>query len=292
MKAKQACFLALTFFFFLVGTTGVVSGQYDISCFHCHSKQVNEFQKSVHLNKITCADCHGGDIDVSGTVSISAMSKNFTGVPSRTSIITLCSKCHGGAARLYEESIHWKELERGVAIAATCTDCHGAHEILPSKNLNSPTNPENVPLTCVNCHENQMKMQAWYYGIKTDRFDTYKRSYHYKAYVSSGKVLATCSDCHENHDTRPASDPKSAINKENLHVTCGKTGCHPGASNAVFYGGKVHEEQSVKLYFLDVKKLTNYFYIIMILFELTLTFGLIFLVISSKYELRRRHSNG
>lgn len=289
MKTKHAWFITLTAFLFIAGMTGVASGQYDISCFHCHSRQVNEFQKSVHFNKNTCADCHGGEINVSGTVSISAMYGNFTGIPSRTTITDLCSKCHTEAARLYKESIHRKELEKGVAIAATCTDCHGAHEILPSKNPNSPANPENVPLLCAKCHENQTKMSAWYYGIKTDRFDTYKKSYHYKAYISSGKVLATCSDCHENHDTRPAIDPESAINQANLPATCGKTGCHPGAGNAVFYGGRVHEEQSVNLYFIDVKKLINYFYVVMILFELALTFGLIFLGISSKYELRRRH---
>lgn len=292
MKAKQAWFLALPAFLFLVGMTGVASGQYneDISCFHCHSREVSDFQKSVHFNSIKCTNCHGGEVNAGGqVVSISVMYKNFSGVPTRTNITSLCSKCHGEATRLYKESIHWKELEKGVAIAATCTDCHGAHEILPSNNPNSPANPENVPLLCAKCHENQTKMSAWYYGIKTDRFDTYKKSYHYKAYISSGKVLATCSDCHENHDTRPASDPKSATNQMNLPTTCGKTNCHPGASNAVFYGGKVHEGQSVDLYSIDVKKLVNYFYIIMILFELTLTFGLIFLGISSKYELRRRH---
>ncbi len=222
-------------------------------------------------------------------VSINAMSSNFSGVPTRANISNLCSKCHSEVAKKYEQSIHWKELEKGVAIAATCTDCHDAHAVLSPKNPESLANPEKVPVLCAKCHENQTKMQAWYYGIKTDRFDTYKKSYHYKAYMSSGKVLATCSDCHENHDTRPAIDPKSAINPVNLPTTCGKTNCHPGASNAVFYGGKVHEGQSVYLYSIDVKKLVNYFYIIMILFELTLTFGLIFLGISSKYELRRRH---
>ncbi len=222
-------------------------------------------------------------------VSINAMSSNFSGVPTRTNITNLCSKCHSEVASIYEKSIHWKELEKGVTIAATCTDCHGAHDVLSPKNPESPANPEKVSMLCAKCHENQTKMQAWYYGIKTDRFDTYKKSYHYKAYMSSGNVLATCSDCHENHDTRPASDPKSAINQANLPTTCGKIGCHPGASNAVFYGGKVHEGQSVNLFFIDVKKLINYFYIVMILFELTLTFGLIFLGISSQYELRRRH---
>jgi hypothetical protein len=142
---------------------------------------------------------------------------------------------------------------------------------------------------CANCHENQTKMQAWYYGIQTDRFDTYKNTFHYKAYRSGGKILATCSDCHENHDTRPQSDPKSTINSSNLLSTCGKTGCHPGANNAFLRSGKIHETQSVILLSFDAKKLVTYFYIIMIFFELSFTLGLIFLGITSNFELRRRH---
>lgn len=132
-------------------------------------------------------------------------------------------------------------------------------------------------------------MQALYYGIKTDRFDTYKKSYHYKSYKSGGGVIATCSDCHENHDTRIASDPKSAINPANLITTCGKKGCHEGAGNVFLSGGKIHEEQSVYLLSFDAKRIVTIFYIIMILFELTFTFGLIFLGITSKFDIKRRH---
>jgi hypothetical protein len=146
-----------------------------------------------------------------------------------------------------------------------------------------------VPGTCAKCHENQTKMQALYYGIRTDRFDTYKKSFHYKSYESGGRLLAVCSDCHENHDTRQASDPKSAINPANLPSTCGKSGCHPGANNVFIYGGKIHEEQSVYLLSLDAKRLVTYFYILMILFELTFTIGLIFLGITSNFEIRRRN---
>ncbi len=270
----------------------VVSGQTgDISCFHCHSKEVNDFQKSIHFNKdISCTDCHGGDIQISGdVVSIDVMHTNFTGAPSRINMTEFCSRCHAEVTRIYEESIHWQKLKEGRMEAAACTDCHGIHNILSSKDPGSQTYSEKIPLMCANCHENQTKMQAWYYGISTDRFDTYKKSYHYKAYVSGGEVLATCSDCHENHDTRPESDPKSAINPANLPATCGKPDCHQGANNAFIYGGKVHEGQSVYFGFIDAKKLVTYFYIIMILFELTFTIGLIILGITSNFELRRRH---
>jgi nitrate/TMAO reductase-like tetraheme cytochrome c subunit len=250
---------------------------------------VAEFEKSVHYNNnISCSDCHGGDIKINGSViSINVMSKDFAGSPSHMNLTTFCSKCHEQEAQKYEVSIHWKKVEEG-GPAASCTECHGVHNILSSKNNNSPTYIDNIPLMCAGCHQNQTKMQAWYYGIKTDVFDTYKKTYHYKAYLSGGRVLAACSDCHENHDTRPQNDPESSINPANLPATCGKTGCHPGVRNVYVYGGKVHEEQSVNLLFIDVKSLVTYFYILMILFELTFTFGLIFLGIAAGFEIRRR----
>jgi len=285
---KLAALLVLAGMFLTVADAQIRNE--DISCFHCHSSEVKEFEKSVHYDRnISCADCHGGELKISGAaVSITAMFTNFTGVPTKTNMTEFCSRCHADAGRLYRESTHWRELEKGVAIAPACTDCHGVHNILPRDNPDSPVYPDKVPLLCADCHENQTKMSAWYYGIQTDRFDTYKKSYHYKALLVGGKGLAICSDCHEYHDVKSENDPASAIYPANLPQTCGKPGCHPGNS-ALITGGKVHEGQSVFLLFIDAKKLVTYFYIIMIIFELAFTLGLIFLGVTSKYELRRRH---
>ncbi|MDL5502067.1 MAG: hypothetical protein QSU88_02520, partial [Candidatus Methanoperedens sp.] len=73
--------LALIAIFFLTGASA--QDEADISCYHCHPAQVNEFRASIHFNKNTCADCHGGDINISGSVvSINVMHTNFTGMPS------------------------------------------------------------------------------------------------------------------------------------------------------------------------------------------------------------------
>ena len=270
-----------------------------ISCTHCHSKVVIEFQKSVHSNNVSCVDCHGGDISINGTVSVYAMSKNFTDIQTKTNIPTICSKCHSDVVNLYKDSVHETALrEKGVA---SCTDCHGIHDILSYKDPNSVTYFENVPTLCAKCHENQTKMSAWYYGIKTDRFDTYKKTYHYKAMIlnkgnenakerlSGGKGLATCPDCHENHNTRNENDPKSTTYPTNLVKTCEKPGCHSG-QKALIYGGKVHEGQSVYLLStnIDLKALVTYFYIAMIVFELGFTLGLIFLGVYSKIDIKKR----
>ena len=296
MRAGIGKIIALLFLAGMILTGVAVAEDRNVieSCFHCHSKQVKEFETSVHFNNnISCTDCHGGDKNISGSVvSLNVMStKDFMGSPSQENLTTLCSKCHPQVTADYEKSIHWEKIQEGRTESASCTDCHGIHNILSSMNQDSPTYRENVPLMCSDCHENETKMQALYYGIKTDWFDTYKKSYHYKAYLSGGKVLATCSDCHESHDVKPEDDPESSINPANLPATCGQSDCHPGAKNVNVYGGKVHEGKSVSLFFIDVKTLVTYFYIIMILFELTFTFGLIFLGMSSNFRILRRKNH-
>ena len=262
---------------------------------------MKELQKSVHFNKISCIDCHGGDIGINGIISTDVMNKNFTDVQTKTNIINICSNCHSDAVKLYKESVHniaLKEKDIG-----SCIDCHGVHDILSYKDPESMTYFEKVPLLCANCHENQTKMSAWYYGIKTDRFDTYKKSYHYRAIIlskgsgningrlSGGKGLATCPDCHESHNTRNESDPNSAIYPTNLVKTCEKSGCHSGGQTALIYGGKIHEGQSVYLLStkIDLKAIVTYFYIAMIIFELGFTLGLIFLGTYSKIDIKKRN---
>jgi nitrate/TMAO reductase-like tetraheme cytochrome c subunit len=227
--------------------TTLASAQEDVQCYHCHDEQVKEFQKNVHREHgMTCTDCHGGlKFANASVISREAMSGTFRGAPTRAETAEFCSKCHEKEAADFEESEHWKELQKGHKEAATCTDCHGTHNILPIDDPESPTNHENIAITCAKCHADPNITSIWYYGIKSDRFDTYKESYHWKALERGYKVVASCPDCHENHATKPAEDPTSSINPNNLAKTCEKTGCHEGASlNAKVALGLVHDRES------------------------------------------------
>jgi nitrate/TMAO reductase-like tetraheme cytochrome c subunit len=291
--------VATLFIFLIMNSIATVSSlkndtiEKDISCFHCHSTEVEQFQNSVHSANISCVDCHGGDKTVNGTlVSVDVMTISFRGVPSRVNITKLCANCHNGIVELYEESVHWNKLMSGDKNAPSCLDCHGVHNILSHKDPLSTTYVDKIPQLCASCHDNKTKMQAWYYGIATDRFDTYKKSYHYKASILGGgkeKSFATCNDCHENHNTKNQTDPTSAIYPANLVKTCEKEGCHSG-QNAQIYGGKVHEGQSLYLSStkIDLKLIITSLYIMMILFELCFTFGLICLGIYSQIDIRKR----
>jgi ribosomal protein L31 len=244
--SKMKYFLILFLLYSLFSFT--VSAQEDVSCYHCHTQVVAQFRNNVHYeNNFTCADCHGGRVQSNTTaISYSVMSGDFIGRPSRANITEICSKCHPKEAEEYKTSIHWEQIQKGHTDAATCTDCHGIHEIRPVSDPNSSSNHQNSPATCAKCHSNKELMSAWYYGIKTDRFDTYKESFHWRALNKGYVLVATCSDCHGNHDAKPSSDPTSKTYPDNLPKTCGKEGCHPGAEFDVKIAqGLVHDKESL-----------------------------------------------
>jgi hypothetical protein len=228
--------------------TGVIAAQEDISCYHCHTKVVTEFRNNVHYDKgFSCADCHGGKEQSNASlISNSVMSGDFVGRPTRDHITDICSKCHDQETKDYKTSIHWEQLQKGISVAATCTDCHGIHEIRAISDPNSSSNHHNSPATCANCHSNKEMMSAWYYGVKTDRFDTYKESFHWRALDKGYTLVATCADCHENHKTKSHKDPDSSTFPDNLPKTCGKDNCHVGVNfDAKVATGLVHDKESL-----------------------------------------------
>jgi hypothetical protein len=228
--------------------TGVIAAQEDISCNHCHTRVSSEFRNSVHYNKgFNCADCHGGtNKSNTSLISDSVMSGNFIGRPTRENITDICSKCHEQETKDYKTSIHWEQIQKGHSDAATCTDCHGIHEIRTISDPNSSSNHQNSPATCAKCHSNKEMMSAWYYGIKTDRFDTYKESFHWRALDKGYTLVATCADCHENHKTKSTTDPTSSTFPDNLPKTCGKENCHVGVIfDENVATGLVHDKESL-----------------------------------------------
>lgn len=243
-KIKYFIMVAIMFFSLVV----VGSAINDISCYHCHTKTVTEFRNNVHYEKgFTCADCHGGNSQSNASiVSVSVMSGDFVGRPTRENITQICSKCHPQETSDYKQSIHWEEIKKGHPEAATCTDCHGLHEIRAIDDPESPSNHHNSPATCAECHSNPEIMSAWYYGIKTDRFDTYKESYHWKALENGYVLVATCADCHGNHKTKSHTDPDASTYPTNLPKTCGKEECHPDVEfDAKIATGLVHDKESL-----------------------------------------------
>jgi nitrate/TMAO reductase-like tetraheme cytochrome c subunit len=207
-----------------VGLTAGVAWGDNTLCLGCHKDEsltredargrkvslfVSEagFASSVH-GKLSCSNCHThikDDAHAEGGKKVADKSVN-------------CGACHKEAEKEYQQGLHAKMIMKGTERAAYCNDCHGKHNILPSKNPKSMTNVANIAKTCERCHSDVEFVKHHALGTAIPK-EEFKTSVHGK----SGEV--TCTSCHGSHNLRSLIDPKSTIFRSNIPQTCGS--CHP-----------------------------------------------------------------
>lgn len=197
---------------------------------------VESFERSVHGAALhrgepaaaNCVDCHGAH----------EMNRGFA-AGARTDkphVAATCARCHEAIGRDFGGSVHAVALAKGNADSATCTDCHGEHEIRARDDPASRVHKARVARqVCADCHASLRLTEK--YGIASHAFQTFADSYHGLAVRGGAVEVVNCASCHESHGIRSRDDPASSIHPANLARTCGQ--CHPGA-NTRFAVGKVH----------------------------------------------------
>ena len=208
------------------GTTAFAADPAPDTCVSCHTEldddelttPVRLMADDVHSRQgLSCADCHGGDPSSDDEDESMYDNEGFTNLEHKKKILLTCGKCHSDAQYmrqyspslrvdqldLYHTSVHGQRLlEKGDTNVAACTDCHGAHGILPSSDPRSPVYAANVPQTCSRCHSDADYMQD--YDIPTDQYDKYSKSVHGRPLIENGDLSApACNDCHGNHGATP-----------------------------------------------------------------------------------------
>lgn len=118
-----------------------------------------------------------------------------------------CGNCHPHNLESYKGSIHYLLKEKGEEGAPDCKDCHGAHQILPPTNPESPLHFSKLSKTCGECHPEAAK--------------EVEISVHGKSAAEGHKEAATCIDCHSEHKIEKL---KGAGAKQISENVCGK--CH------------------------------------------------------------------
>lgn len=233
------------------GYTGVPKGEAIVkTCLGCHAdsskmskyhskidtEPFKRFNDSVHGSPdiATCITCHG--------VHEIRSPKDPESPVYPTREVLLCSRCHGDAAYMktynaalptdqlekYRTSVHGQRLEKGDSKVATCSDCHGAHDIFPHTDPRSHIYALNVPATCAKCHGDAGYMKA--YNIPTDQYVQYVGSVHGEALLKKQDISApACNDCHGNHGAAPPG-------LQSVSHVCG--GCH--ALNAEYFEKSPH----------------------------------------------------
>lgn len=223
------------------------------ACVTCHAdpdmfeiddvQVVTDYLDSVHAEVgLTCTDCHGGNDDPELAEDFeSAMDPEhaenpYKGVPARTEIPEACGTCHSDLAymrrfrpdaRVDQETEYWTSghgiaLKGGDINVATCTDCHGVHDIRRSDDAESHVYPKNVATTCARCHADADRMSGYTLvdgrPLPTDQYARWKRSVHAASMFDREDLTApTCNDCHGNHGAMPPG-------LDSITYVCGQ--CH------------------------------------------------------------------
>ncbi len=169
------------------------------ACKNCHEEEAAETAKDVHGRGCangdemtpSCCTCHGGhDIKPLSSPESRFADKNQP---------ETCGKCHGGdtlttqehgiykrnLVSRYKGSVHYQALNEGKA-AASCTDCHGSHSILPGGYQDSGVSRNNEANSCMKCH--RLEGIAFWDGPHGD------------ALRHGNNDVPTCSTCHGDHD--------------------------------------------------------------------------------------------
>lgn len=195
-----------------------------VQCDTCHAASVKSYSESIHAKARaqgfkeppTCTSCHG----------------NIHKLVSRTdpsspvhpkNIAQTCAVCHANTelaqkfriplvrpVEAYLQSVHARNIAAGNRGAA-CTDCHGAHAILPAGDQASQISRAKVPETCGRCHANVLS--------------AYRESIHGEAAARGVRQAPVCTDCHGEHRILARNEPNSPVFTTNVAgETCGR--CH------------------------------------------------------------------
>jgi formate dehydrogenase gamma subunit len=166
------------------------------------------YRGSIH-GDFDCRDCH----------------ENIKDIPHEERLARVdCSICHDDVFEEYERSVHGRGVQEDPEDAPSCADCHGTHDILPSSNLSSKTNPLNLAMTCAKCHADPRIVKKHQFPVGNP-LEAYQKSVHgYALITESNFDAATCASCHGSHEIRSMADPKSTIYWTRVASTCGK--CH------------------------------------------------------------------
>lgn len=193
------------------------------NCNSCHPDVSDAIASSVHgrADKVAgdhpnCASCHGGNPH-----SMKPVSKM-----TQQDKAAMCSNCHSqkdkmhrygvsaDAVSSYEQSFHGKALLRfGKSNSATCTNCHGSHDVLAPSNPAAPTNRKNAAKTCAQCHKgakmNFAMSGANHLKLKLDKAPVLKYEELFFKVLTLGTMLfliglitldlrkkVFCADCH------------------------------------------------------------------------------------------------
>ena len=143
-------------------------------CGTCHQYEYQQHLQSIHGQELakgnpdvaTCVDCHSSDGNPHNVTRV----LEYNAPTYKKNIAETCAKCHANEALManygivekvyesYMRTFHGKAIQLGTyemtqLDEATCTNCHGVHDIESTTAADSPVaGVDNLAKTCEQCH--------------------------------------------------------------------------------------------------------------------------------------------
>jgi hypothetical protein len=194
-------------------------------CLACHAAADAKGAggKSIAVDAAAFAKSVHGELSLECTACHDDASPNK--IPHAEKLLPVsCSTCHAQSFKEYQQTVHGAARKDGKDVAASCTNCHGTHDIRRSKDPESRTHHAKLEQTCGACHGNEKLVQQAHLpgGNVASRFHD---SIHGRALGGAAQASApTCTNCHGAHDIRPKGDEQSRTSRARIPETCGA--CH------------------------------------------------------------------
>jgi hypothetical protein len=210
------------------------SAHRDLTCQECHPDfKYEEGLDATNLWAVNaglaCMECHDTDATREAIDEPGVIVDAEDGAQMTVSVV-----------EAYRRSVHGEELAAANYDSATCSSCHGGHDI---QRLNTEAQREELHQAgyriCARCH-----LEEW------ESFDDY---YHGDAYKAGATDAPACWDCHGDHMVLPSSDQASYVSEENLPGSCGGAyagdlNCHAESTEQFVEaaGDLIHQQQETR----------------------------------------------
>jgi len=168
------------------------------ACQGCHKPEADEFSRSIHgpgapldpkssaanYAKPLCGDCHPGHY-------IPLARKNLAAaVEIHGTAREMCGNCHPVFWRNYDDYYHGVAYKQGALDAPACWQCHGTHNIQPTRERTSQVNPNNLVPTCGKCHKGATDAYTVYAAVIHRKSDVLSSNPLYAAIQQTGEAIA------------------------------------------------------------------------------------------------------
>lgn len=212
-------------------------------CYLCHNDIATEHRQSIHgisllegVNEAAqCWDCHGSHLiekvdDPKSLVYPENLAETCGICHNDPEIVKKFDISPIAPVKDYSQSVHGLIVKEG-GNAATCSTCHGVHDIKNRVQPSSKISTFNIPNTCSECHK--------------EIAEEYENSIHWVRAKKGTRLAPVCTDCHSEHNIQVINGHGTKQRQDEIRKiqeqTCFQ--CHQNPMIAKTDGGQVKNYQ-------------------------------------------------